>query len=118
MGLINRTCVLLLHSTVDILVSFGIKDIQHLVYTCSVTQLCPTLCVPRDYSPLGSSPLSMEFSRQEHWSGLPFPTPGDLPVPRIEPVSSALAGEFFTTVPPGKPQHLVATDILGFGEGL
>ena len=50
--------------------------------------------------------LSMGFSRQEYWSRLPFPTPGDLPDPGIEPtslVSSALAGGFFTTVPPGKP---------------
>ena len=49
------------------------------------------------------APLSMEFSRQEYWSGLPFPTPGDLPNPGIEPtshVSPALAGGFFTTVPP------------------
>jgi len=48
----------------------------------------------------------MEFSRQEYWSGLPFPTPGDLPDPRIEPVylaSPAMAGRFFTTVPPEKP---------------
>ena len=47
-------------------------------------------------------PLSMEFSRQEHWSGLPFPPPEDLPDPGIEPVSSAsaaLAGAFFTTEP-------------------
>ena len=46
------------------------------------------------------APLSMEFSRQEYWSGLPFPTPGDLPSPGIEPVSlesPALAGGFFTT---------------------
>ena len=52
------------------------------------------------------APLSMEFSRQEYWSGLPFPTPGDLPHPGIEPTplaSSALAGRFFTTEPPGKP---------------
>ena len=51
-------------------------------------------------------PLSMEFSRQEYSSGLPFPTPGDLPVPRIEPmslVSPALASGFFTTGPLGKP---------------
>ena len=67
-------------------------------------------------SPPGSS--VNRFSRQKYWSGLPYPYPGYLPDPRIEPVSSALAGEFFTTVPPGKPQHLVATDILGFGEGL
>ena len=46
------------------------------------------------------APLSWQFSRQEYWSGLPFPTPGDLPDPGIEPmspVSSALAGGFFTT---------------------
>jgi len=52
------------------------------------------------------APLYMEFSRQEYWSGLPFPTPGDLPDPRIEPVylaSPAMAGRFFTTVPPEKP---------------
>ena len=48
-------------------------------------------------------PLSMGFSRQEYWSGLPFPSPGDLPDPGIKPVSLALAGRLFTTVPPGKP---------------
>ena len=41
-------------------------------------------------------PLSMGFSSQEHWSGLPFPSPGDLPDPRIELPSPALAGRFFT----------------------
>ena len=50
------------------------------------------------------APLSMEFSRQESWSGLPFPPPGDFPNPGIEPLMSpALAGGFFTTKPPGKP---------------
>ena len=44
----------------------------------------------------------MKFSRQECWSGLSFPSPGDLPDPGIEPVSPALAGRFFTTEPPGK----------------
>ena len=50
-------------------------------------------------------PLSMGFSRQEYWSGLPFPSPGDLTNPGIEPASaaSALVGRFFTTEPPGKP---------------
>ena len=46
------------------------------------------------------APLSMEFSRQEYWSGLPFPSPGHLPNPGIKPVSlmsPALAGGFFTT---------------------
>ena len=49
------------------------------------------------------APLSMGFPRQEYSSGLPFPPPGDLPDPGIEPVSPALAGRFFTTEPPGKP---------------
>ena len=47
------------------------------------------------------APLSMGFPRQEYWSGLPFPSPGALPDPRAEPTSSALAGGFFTTTPPG-----------------
>ena len=53
--------------------------------------------------------LSLGFSRQEYWSGLPFPSPGNLPDPGIEPVSPTpplLAGRFFTTEPPGKFKHL------------
>ena len=52
------------------------------------------------------APLSMEFYRQEYWSGLPFPTPRDLPDPRIKLTSlvyPGLAGRFFATLPPGKP---------------
>jgi len=52
-------------------------------------------------------PLSMGFSWQECWSGLPFPSPGDLPGYGIEPTPSAfamLAGRFSTIVPPGKPK--------------
>ena len=52
------------------------------------------------------APLSMGFSRQEYWSGLPYPTPGDLPHPGIEPSSPALAGKFFTTGPLGKPPQI------------
>ena len=58
----------------------------------------------------GQGPLSMGFSRQEYWSGLPCPPPGDLPDLRIEPsslTSPALAGGFFTTEPPGKPSLLI-----------
>ena len=47
--------------------------------------------------------LSLEFSRQEYWSLLSFPPPGYLLDPGIKPESPALAGRFFTTVPPGKP---------------
>ena len=49
------------------------------------------------------APLSMGFSRQESWGGLPFPSPGDLADPGTEPLSPALAGGFFTAEPPGKP---------------
>jgi len=62
-------------------------------------QLCPTLCDSVDCTALLAAPLSMEFSKQEYQSGLPFPIPGDLPALGIEPTSSAapaLAGEFLT----------------------
>ena len=54
------------------------------------------------------APLFMGFPRQESWSGLPFPSPGNLPEPQIEPRSPALAGGFFTTELPGKPSLAVA----------
>ena len=67
-----------------------------------VTQSCPS---PETlWTAACQTPLSMGFPRQEYWSGLPFASPGDLLDPRIEPESPALAGRFFTTEPPGKPQ--------------
>ena len=65
--------------------------------------MCPTPCDPMGCGPPG---LSMEFSRQEYWSGLPFPPPGDLLDTGIKPsclVPPTLAGGFFTATPPGKP---------------
>ena len=71
----------------------------------SVAQSCSTVCDPTGCNLPGSS--VMGFFRQEHWSGLPFPFPGDLPDPGIEPtspvVSPAFSGGFFTTEPPRKP---------------
>src|SRR5574337_279926 len=66
------------------------------VHAC--TQLCPTLC--DSWIVAQQAPPSMGFSKQEYYSELPFPTPGDLPDPGIEPTSlasPALAGGFFTT---------------------
>ena len=57
---------------------------------------------PVDYRLLGSS-VHGTFSKQEYWSGLLFPPPGDLPDPGIELASLALAGGFFTSEPSGKP---------------
>ena len=67
---------------------------------------------PMDCSQPGSSVHGI--SRQEHWSGWPFPSPGDLPDPGITPASPAVAGGSFTTEPPGKPlPNVVAVYSLG-----
>ena len=63
-------------------------------------------CVPLFATPWTAAykaPLSREFSRQEYWSGLPFPSPGDLPNPGIEPRSPALQANALPSEPPGKP---------------
>ena len=52
----------------------------------------------------GQAPLSREFSRQEYWSRLPFPSPEDLPDPGIDPGSPALEADSFPCEPPGKPR--------------
>ena len=70
------------------------------MHTCSVAKLYSTFCDPMTIS--HQDPLSMGFSSQEFWSGLPFSSPRELPDPGIEPASPALAGRFFTTEPPGK----------------
>ena len=74
-----------------------------------LTQLWPIPCDLMDCSL--QAPLSMEYSRQEYQSGLPFHTPKDLPDPRIEPKSLASPAvakkKFFTTAPPGKPMKLL-----------
>ena len=51
------------------------------------------------------APLSMGFSRQEYWSGLPFPSPGNLPNPRIKPRSPTLQADTLTSEPPGSSGH-------------
>ena len=72
-----------------------------LLPSCSV--LSDSFATP--WTAAHKAPLSMKFSRQEYWSGLPFPSPGDLPNPWIKPMSPALAGRFFTTEPPGKLKY-------------
>ena len=69
-----------------------------------VAQLCQTLCNPMDCSLPGS--LSMEFSRQEYWSELPFPSPGDLPDPGMKPRSPTLQVDALPSEPRGKPNIL------------
>ena len=85
-----------------------------LIYLCMLHDLCyflkMCLCVISCSAVSNSlvledcrlSPLCMEFSRQEYWSGLPFPSPGDLPDPGIKPGSSAFQVDSLLSEPPGK----------------
>ena len=80
---------------------------------CAQTLSCIQLFVT-PWAVAHQAPLSMGFSRQEYWSGLSFPLPGDLPDPGIKPeslVSFALACGVFSTEPPGKP-HIFFRDII------
>ena len=69
------------------------------MYVC-VLQLCVTFVTP--WTVDHQAPLSMEFSRQEYWSELPVPSPGDLPNPGIKPMSLALQADSLLSEPPGK----------------
>ena len=62
------------------------------------------------------APLSMGFSRQEYWSGLSFPSPGDLPNPGMEPESPALQADALSSEPPGKP--IMPATILMIGNSI
>jgi len=66
-----------------------------------VAKSSPTLLWP-PWTIACQAPLSIGFPRQEYWSGLPLPSPGDFPNPETEPTSPALAGRFFTTEPVGQ----------------
>ena len=68
---------------------------------CLVTKSCPILCNTMDGNL--QAPLSMKFSKQEYWSGLPFPSPGNLPHPEIKPMSSALQADSLPNELSGKP---------------
>ena len=69
-----------------------------------VTQSCPTLATL--WTVARQAPLSMGFFRQEYWRALPFPTPGDLSDPGIEPRSPALQAGSLLSEPPGEPKVL------------
>ena len=92
-------------------------SIHLIMYACcaALLQPCLTLCDPIDCSPL--APLSVEFARQEYWSGLPCPSPGDLPDLGTEPnslMSPAMAGGFFTTSATRKPVDHIYLGYLCF----
>ena len=70
-------------------------------HCCSVTKSCLTLATP--WTAVHQAPLSVGFPRQEYWSGLSFPFPGDLPDPGLEPGSLALQADSLPIEAPGRP---------------
>ena len=94
---------LLQHFLIDL---YSENNKQLATYVCA--QSCPTLCGPMVCSPPGSSVHGI-FSQEYCSRLLPFPSPGDLPDPGIEPASPALAARFFTTQPLGKPAYNLTT---------
>ena len=77
-----------------------------MIYLYVLSHFCHVQLFATLWTAAHQAPLAMGFSRQEYWSGLPFPPPGDLPDPGIEPaslMSSTLAGGFLPLAPPGKP---------------
>ena len=79
---------------------------------CTVTVCQPLRRVQLFVTPwtiAHQAPLSMEFSRQGYWNGLPFPSPGDLPDPGIKPGSPALQGDSLPFEPPGKIIHVLVS---------
>ena len=85
------------------------------VYVCVlVVQSCWLFATP--WTVAHQAPPSMEFSRQEYWSGLSFPSPGDLPDPGIKLRSPALQADSFPSEPPGKPKECVEQSNSGRAE--
>ena len=78
-----------------------------------VVKSCPTLVTP--WTVACQAPLSVGFSRREYWSGLPFPSPGDLPDPGIEPRSPALQAVSLPTDLQGKPNNIILNPLVYVG---
>ena len=93
----------------------GVVEAEFTAFTCAgggdglVAKSCPTLSTP--WTVAHQTPLSMGFSRQEYWSGLPFPSPGELPHLGIEPRSPTLQADALTSEPPQKPYCTVLYSI-------
>ena len=92
-----------------------LKDFKSVIVKVSVAQVWPTLWYPWTHGVICKTPLSMGLSSQKYWSGLPFPSPGDLPNQGIEPRSPMLPADSLPFEPPRKPMkiwcvlpHLVA----------
>ena len=84
----------------------NVKHPNHFLKVCvCVKSLSRVWLFATPWTIAHQAPLSMGFSRQEYWSGVPFPSPGDLPNPGIEPRSPALQADALTSEPPGKKRQ-------------
>ena len=92
--------------TYGVLLFFFLSSNAYRLLKCVCYSLSHILLFVTPWTVACQAPLSMEFCRQEYWSGLPFPTPGDLPA------SLALAGGFFTTELPEKPTHFKKCKVI------
>ena len=97
---ILKKFIICLGTDVHLGITEGTSQPQSFGFVCLVAQSHLTLCNPMDCSRLGSSVHG--FSRKEYLSGLPFPSPGDLPDPGIEPGPPALQVDSLSSEPPGK----------------
>ena len=91
--IVENTCVVTVSQKFKQTIFLSLRiELRHSVVCASV----------KLWTVVSQAPLSMGFSKHKYWSGLPFPSPGHLPNPGIEPASPELAGSFFTTEPSGK----------------
>ena len=92
----------------------GIKRSMHLKKEKKVQSFSSDQLFATPWTVAYQPPPSMEFSRQEYWSGLPFPSPGDLPDPGIKLESPAFQADALTSEPPRKPNHMF--NLIAFPE--
>ena len=102
-SLTHKTNTLCEKPSVPTLIKTKINSMMFKANISSVAQSCLALCAPWTVSL--QAPLSMGFSRQEYRSGLPLPTPGDLPKPGIKPKSLNWQADSLPLTPPGKPNN-------------
>ena len=81
--------------------------LHHRLHACMLMRSVVSDSFANPWTVAHQAPLSMGFPRQTYWSGLPFPSPGDLPNPGIEPTSPELTGRLFTMEAPGKPSPYI-----------
>ena len=108
-GNLGKNICMYMYDWVPLLSTWNYHNFVHQLYML-VTQSCPILCNP--WTIANQVLLSIELSRKEYWSGLSFPSPGDLPNPGIEPRSPTLQADSLPSEPPGKLIFLIRYQLI------